>query len=116
MTCQFVNMYWGQQRGAAASDAAACDAVPVDSTAVKMTAWAAASACCGSADASACGAAPNICANPASFVSTASVTLSGSSMTCQAVNMFWGQQRGAAASDAAACDAVRVNSTTANRL
>ena len=104
MTCQSVNMYWGQQRGAAASDAAACDAVPVNSTAVKTTAWAAASACCGSADASVCGAVPNMCANPASFISAATVTIGSDTMACQTMATYWVYTRGSVTSDAAACD------------
>ena len=47
-----------------------------------------------------------MCANPATFNSTATATIGGSSLTCDLVNTFWAAQRGSAASDAAACDAV----------
>jgi hypothetical protein len=100
-----VNAFWGGQRASAASDAAACDAVS-DAIPVKVTLWAAATACCGGADDSVCGAAPNVCANPATFNSAATVNLGDDTYPCDAVNAFWGGQRGSAASDAAACDAV----------
>ena len=85
-----------------------CDA-PVDTlepytctTAGRQTA-----SCCGPAPLPpACHPSPNVCANPATFNSTATATIGGSSLTCDYVNTVWAAQRGSAASDAAACDAV----------
>jgi hypothetical protein len=106
IACDVINTFWGGQRGSAASDAAACDAVSDEDDLNKVIVWAAATACCGGADDSVCGAAPNVCANPATFNSAATVNLGDDTYPCDAVNAFWGGQRGSAASDAAACDAV----------
>jgi hypothetical protein len=103
-TCDVINTFiWAPQRASAASDAAACDAV-LDASPVKVAVWAYATACCGGADDSVCGAAPNVCANPATFNGAA--TVGDESIACDVINTFWGGQRGSAASDAAACDAV----------
>ena len=60
-TCDVINTFiWAPQRASAASDAAACDAVS-DAIPVKVTLWAAATACCGGADDSVCGAPPTTC-------------------------------------------------------
>jgi len=106
IACDVINTFWGGQRGSAASDAAACDAVSDEDDLNKVIVWAAATACCGGADDSVCGAAPNVCANPATFNSAATVNLGDDTYPCDAVNAFWGGQRASAASDAAACDAV----------
>merc|ERR1719345_733812 len=63
-TCANLDLMWMSSRGNAASDTAACDAASSSDSnamAVKTIAWAAASACCGSAGASVCGAQATTC-------------------------------------------------------
>ena len=105
LTCADTALFWRSERGAAASDAAACDAVSSSTgVTVKSTVWYAAAACCGGADVSVCGAAPNLCANPATFNRAATATIGDDSTPCNTVNNLWIAQRGSTASDAAACD------------
>ena len=108
LTCNAVNRWWIQQRASATSDAAACD----EDTAVKAITWFAAATCCGGADDSVCGVAPNICADPANFNGDATVTVGGESLACNYVNAWWIDQRAYAVSDATACDAAVDEDTT----
>ena len=62
MPCNDANAVWIAQRALAASDAAACDAIYI-----KVTMWTVAATCCGGADDSVSGVAPNICADSANF-------------------------------------------------
>ena len=105
MACGTINAMWAYQRDSAASDAAACDqAFYGGDQAFKAMAWLGAAACCGGADDSVCGALPNMCTTPATFVSTATATVGDETFTCDQLNLGWAIQRGSAASDAAACD------------